>query len=194
MTPITKRTTQRVLLRVSLLFALLTAMAGIGQSQTAATCHGGQLSLHREAADAAMGGKRTVFYSFKNNSQSPCKLQGWPSYVLLDRAGRTIKPPMPPGEGVADDPKPVTLAPGGKAFFAVNYTSCESIKMNTGSRKRCTSSAKARITAHGTGRTFTIREIIDPERANGRFGADFDVSPISSTLEELGISIEKRKS
>jgi Protein of unknown function (DUF4232) len=193
MTPTTKRTTQRVLLRISLLLALLTSLAGIGQSQTAATCQGASLSLRRETGDAAMGGKRTVYYSFKNNSQSPCKLQGWPSYVLLDRAGRQIKPPMPPGEGVAEDPKPVTLAPGGKAFFAVNYTSCESIRMNTGSRKRCTSSAKARITAHGTRRTFTIREVIDPER-NGRFGADFDVSPISSTLEELGISIEKRKS
>jgi hypothetical protein len=194
MAPTTKRTTRRVLLQVSLLLALLTALAGISQSQTAATCDGARLSFHREATDSAMGGKRTIFYSFKNNSQSACKLQGWPTYVLLDRAGHQIKPPMPPGEGVPDDPKPVTLAPGGKAFFSVNYTSCESTKMATGSRKRCTSSARARITAHGTKRTFTIREIIDPERANGRFGADFDVSPISSTLEELGISIEKRKS
>jgi Domain of unknown function (DUF4232) len=188
MPPTTKRTTQRGLLRVSLLLALLIALAGIGQSQTAATCPGSQLSVHREAKDAAMGGRRSLFYSFKNNSQSPCTLAGWPAYVLLDGAGHKIKPNMPPGEGVPDDPKPVTLAPGGKAFFSVNYTSCLS---NT--HKRCGSSAKARITAPGTKRTFVIPEVIDPEGAGGHFGGDFDVSPISSTLEELGISVEKRK-
>ena len=183
MTPITKRTTQRVLLRVSLLLALLTALAGIGQSQTATTCPGAQLSVHREAADAAMGGRRSVFYSFKNNSQTPCKLEGWTRYVLLDAAGRPLKLQNMSGEGVPDDPKPVTLAPGGKAFFSLNYTTC-----STPGHKRCVSSAKARITAPGTKRAFIIREVINVE------GPTFDGSPISGTLEELGLSIEKRKS
>jgi hypothetical protein len=156
-------------------------------------CKDSQLSLHREATDSAMGGKRSIFYSFKNTSQKPCTLQGWPYYMLLDSAGRKIKPPMPPGEGVADEPKPVTLAPGGKAFFSVNYTSCESITITSGSRKPCKSSAKAQIQVGGMKRMFVIREVIDHEGATKPFGADYDVSPISSTLEELGISIEKRK-
>jgi uncharacterized protein DUF4232 len=184
----TKKQTDRVLLRVSVMLALLAALAGVAHSQSTATCPGSQLSVRREASDAAMGGRRTVFYSFKNNSPKPCKLEGGPAYMLLNSAGHQIKASMPPGEGVPNDPKPVTLAPGGKAFFSVNYTSCESINSTMGRRKHCTSSAKARIAAHGTKRTFIIREVLDLE------GRDYDVSPISSTLEELGISIEKRKS
>lgn len=157
MSPTTERT-QRVLLRVSLLLALLTALAGIGQSQTADNCPGSQLSVHREAKDAAMGGRRSVFYSFKNNSKAPCTLEGWPGYILLDGAGHPLKPKSAGGEGEPDDPKAVTLAPGGKAFFSVNYTSCSSA-----THKRCKFSAKARITAPGTKRTFIISELIDPE-------------------------------
>jgi hypothetical protein len=133
-----------------------------------------------------MGGRRSIFYSFKNNSQKPCKLKGWPAYVLLNSAGHQIKPPMPPGEGVPDDPKPVTLTPGGKAFFSVNYTSCSSASA-TGRQNRCKHSAKARISALGIKRTFIIRESINLE------GRDYDVSPIASTLKELGLEIEKPK-
>jgi hypothetical protein len=65
-----------MLRRVSLLLGLLTALAGIGQSQTASPCLGNQLSVHREAHDAVMGGRRSLFYSFKNNSQSPARSKG----------------------------------------------------------------------------------------------------------------------
>ena len=187
MSPTTEITTQRVLLRVSLLLALLTALAGIGQSQTVASCPGPQLSVHREANDAAMGGRRSVFYSFKNNSQAPCTLKGWPAYVLLDRAGHPLKPKSAGGEGEPEDPKAVTLAPGGKAFFSVNYTSCSFTTGATGRHRPCPYAAKARITAPGTKRAFILREVIDPE------GPYFDVRPMASTLEQLGISIEKPK-
>ena len=180
MAPKTKRRTQRVLLRALVALTFLIAMAGISQSQTAATCS--QLSVHREGTDAAMGGRRSLFYSFKNNSQKPCTLTGWPGYVLLNNAGHPLKAQNMAGEGVPDDPKPVTLAPGGKAFFSVNYTTCSSP-----GHKRCMSSAKARITAPGTKRAFIIREVINVE------GPTFDGAPMSGTLEELGISIEKRK-
>lgn len=182
MAPTTKRTAPQKLLRALLVLAFLMALAGIAQSQTASRCVGSQLSLHREAKDAAMGGRRSLFYSFKNNSKSPCTLEGWPRYVLLNGDGHQLKAKNMAGEGVPDDPKPVTLSPGGKAFFSVNYTTCSSP-----GHKRCASSAKARITAPGTKRTFKVREVINVE------GPTFDGSPISSTLEALGISIEKRK-
>ena len=155
-------------------------------------CLGSQLSVRHEAEDAAMGGRRSVFYSFKNNSQSPCTLKGYPAYVLLDRAGRPIQPRRAAGKSAKDDPdeqaKAVTLAPGGKVFFSVDYSSCESTNGATGRHTRCTYSAKARITAPGTKRTFIIREVIDPE------GRDIKgVSPVVVTLEELGIHIEKPK-
>jgi len=133
-----------------------------------------------------MGGRRSLFYSFKNNSQSPCTLDGWPGYVLLDGAGRPLKVTSAGGEGEPDDPKAVTLAPQGKAFFAVNYTSC-SFATRHDSPWPCRSSAKARVTAPGTKRAFIIREAINPE------GPYFDVRPMAGTLEELGISIEKPK-
>jgi len=191
MSPTTKRT-QRVLLRALLLLSLLMALAGIGQSQTASSCLSSQLSLQREAKDAAMGGRRSLFYSFKNNSQSPCTLEGWPGYVLLDGAGRPLKVTSAGGEGEPDDPKAVTLAPEGKAFFSVNYTLCSSathtvISNGVMATARCTTSAKARVTAPGTKRAFIIREAINPE------GPHFDVRPMAGTLEELGISIEKPK-
>ncbi|HWW74066.1 MAG TPA: DUF4232 domain-containing protein, partial [Pyrinomonadaceae bacterium] len=70
-----------------------------------------------------MGGQRGLYYSFKNNSQSPCTLKGSPAYVLLNRAGRTIQQTRADNTGAA-----VTLAPGGKAFFSVSYHSCEFMK------------------------------------------------------------------
>ena len=178
MFPTTKRTTRRVLLRASLLLALLTVLAGIGQSQTASPCLGNQLSAHREG-DGARSGEKRVFYSFKNNSQAPCTLRGWPVYVLLDRAGHPIKPQNMAAEGVANEPDAVTLAPGGKAFFSVDYTPCSSTTGASGRHKRCTSSAKARITAPDTKRNFIIREVIALE------GPTFSGSEIVSTLQEL---------
>jgi hypothetical protein len=151
-----------------------------------ARCLSSQLSLLREANDAAMGGRRSLFYSFKNNSQSPCTLAGWPVYVLLDGKGHPLKVVSSGGEGEPNAPKPVTLAPAGKAFFAVNYTSCSPTTRND-SPWRCRFSAKARITAPGTKRVFIVREAIDPQ------GPYFDVTALTATLEELGISIEKPK-
>ena len=116
MVPTTKRTRQCVLLRVSLWLALLTALAGIGQSQTTSPCTGSQLSVKDEHGDNAMGGARSEYYSFKNDSQSPCRLKGFPAFVLLNSAGQKI-----PGQKVTQNEDPaedLTLQPGGKAFFS----------------------------------------------------------------------------
>lgn len=146
-------------------------------------CVGSQLSVRHEAEDGAMGGQRGLYYSFKNNSQSPCTLKGSPAYVLLDRAGRMIQQTRSDDGGDV-----VTLAPGGKAFFSVSYHSCEFIKGATDRHRPCTYSAKARITAPGTRRAFILREVIDPE------GRKIEsISAVTGTLEELGIIIEKPK-
>jgi hypothetical protein len=178
MFPTTKRTILRLVPQALLLLSLLIALPCIAQSQTASPCRGSQLSALREG-DGARPGEKRVFYSFKNDSQAPCTLRGWPVYVLLDHSGYPIKPQNMAAEGVPDEPHAVTLAPGGKAFFSVDYTLCSSTSDASDRYKHCTSSAKARITAPGTKRKFIIREAIALE------GLTFSGSEIVSTLQEL---------
>ena len=171
MFPTTKRTTQRVLLRVLLLLALLIALAGMGQSQTASPCTGSQLSIKDEHGDSAMGGQRGEYYSFKNDSQSPCTLKGAPTFALLDSAGHKI-----PGQKVTqtDDPaETVTLQPGGKAFFSIDYRSC-SVTRKAGYGGRCVTAAKLQIEAPEAKRAFVLKSGIDPEKLEVR------VSPLMS--------------
>ncbi|MFL6334988.1 MAG: DUF4232 domain-containing protein [Pyrinomonadaceae bacterium] len=197
MSPTNMRTIRPLLRRALLLTAVVTAAAlschAQGRTDSARTkgagtaagspCVGSRLSVRHEAEDGAMGGQRGLFYSFKNNSQSPCTLKGTPAYVLLSRAGRTIQKVRADNSGDA-----VTLAPGGRAFFSVSYHSCEFIKGATEHHGPCAFSAKARIVAPGTTRAFILREVIDPE------GRKIEsVSAVTSSLEELGISIEKPK-
>jgi hypothetical protein len=161
MFPTKKKTTQLVLRRALLLVTLFIALPCIAQSQTASPCTGSQLSVKDEHSDNAMGGQKGEYYSFKNNSQSPCTLKGYPGVVLLDRAGRRI-----PGQKVThnDDPgTDVTLQPGGKAFFTINYRSC-SFARGAGVRERCVTAAKVRIEAPGTTRPFILRGGIDAEK------------------------------
>lgn len=183
---------RRVLLLITLAVAVALPCSALSRagfvnrktaSLAASPCAGSRLSVRREAEDGAMGGQRGLYYSFKNNSQSPCTLKGSPAYVLLNRAGRTIQQTRADNRG-----EPVTLAPGGKAFFSVSYHSCEFMKGATEHHKPCVLSAKARIVAPGTKRAFLLREVIDPE------GREIEsVSAVTATLEELGISIEKPK-
>ena len=171
MAPTTKRTRQCVLLRVSLWLALLTALAGIGQSQTTSPCTGSQLSVKDEHGDNAMGGARSEYYSFKNDSQSPCRLKGFPAFVLLNSAGQKI-----PGQKVTQNEDPaedLTLQPGGKAFFSIDYRSC-SVLRNAGYGGRCVTAAKLQIEAPGARKAFVLKGGIDPEKLELR------VSPVMS--------------
>ena len=149
-----------VLRRALLLLTLFMALPCIGHSQTASPCTGSQLSIKDEHSDNAMGGQRGEYYSFKNNSQSPCTLKGSPTFVLLDAAGHRI-----PRQKLtqADGGETVTLAPGGKAFFSIDYRSC-SFARGAGVRERCVSAAKVRIEAPGTKRPFILRSGIGAER------------------------------
>jgi len=171
MFPTTKRTTPRVLLRVSLLLALLLALASIGKSQTASPCTSSQLSVKDEHGDSAMGGQRGEYYSFKNDSPSPCTLKGAPTFALLDTAGHKIS-----GQKVTptDDPaETVTLQPGGKAFFSIGYRSC-SVARKAGYGGRCVTAAKLQIEAPGAKRAFVLKGGIDPENLT------VNVSPVMS--------------
>ena len=171
MFPTTKRTTQRALLRVSLLLAALIALAGIGQSQTASPCTGSQLSIKDEHGDNAMGGQTGEYYSFRNDSQTPCTLKGAPTFALLDAAGHKLR-----GQKItqSDDPaETVTLQPGGKAFFSIDYRSC-SVWRKAGYSGRCVTAAKLQIEAPETKRAFLLKGRIDPEKLEVR------VSPVMS--------------
>src|SRR4051812_32942163 len=87
-------------------------------SQAPAPCTSEQLSVKAGDEDAAMGGVRTVNYTFTNTSQSPCTLNGYPGFVLLNKAGRPVpgKHSVNKAKMVTDSdpvpPKEVTLEPG----------------------------------------------------------------------------------
>ncbi|HXM50589.1 MAG TPA: DUF4232 domain-containing protein [Pyrinomonadaceae bacterium] len=161
MFPTKKKTTQLVLRRALLLLTLFIALPCIAHSQTPSPCTGSQLSVKDEHSDNAMGGQRGQYYSFKNNAPSPCTLKGSPGFVLLGRAGYRI-----PGQKITHNDGPgtdVTLAPGGKAFFSIDYRSCLFAR-GAGVRERCVAAAKVRIEVPGTKRAFILRGGIDAEK------------------------------
>ena len=112
-----------------------------------------------------MGGQRGEYYSFKNDSQSPCTLKGAPTFALLDSAGHKI-----PGQKVTqtDDPaETVTLQPGGKALFSIDYRSCSS-RAKRDMARRCVTAAKLQIEAPEAKRAFVLKSGIDPEKLKGK--------------------------
>ena len=125
-------------------------------------CTREQLSLKAGDEDAAMGGVRTVNYTFTNTSSSPCTLNGYPRLELLNKAGRAI-----PGRHTVNKakmftdsdpvpPKEVTLEPGKTAMFLIYYN-------NGGAGhegKPCPSYPKVRVTAPGTTKGFVLKQDI----------------------------------
>src|SRR5882724_11716585 len=61
-----------------------------GGAKAAAQCSSGQLSVKAGDEDAAMGGVRSVTYTFTNTSSTPCTLNGYPGFELLNKAGHPI--------------------------------------------------------------------------------------------------------
>jgi hypothetical protein len=128
-------------------------------------------------SDDAGAGNRAVNFAFTNTSVSPCTLQGYPGFALLDRRGRRIRGVrvilsegtyFQSGKAQED----VTLEPGKTAWFQVAYNAIQS------SPRKCPVSAKVRITAPGTRRVFILREELDP--CQGRVS----VTPVRSGLPE----------
>ena len=164
--------------RTLLLILLIIAAQSVAQSQTESgfshreglathRCAGWQLTVKHESDDAGAG-QRYVTYAFRNTSSSPCKLSGFPTFVLLNRYGHRMS-----GQSVTHNTDPVTtvtLAPGGKAFFNIHYSSCSTV-----GTPPCRFSSKVRIKAPHTTRNFIRRAQLDP------FHLSVDLSPVKST-------------
>ena len=140
-----------------------------------AQCTGEGLSVKRVSDDAGLG-NRAVNYAFTNTSTSPCVLNGYPGFVLLDRAGRPLRRAhIIKGEGTyflqAEPTQTVTLQPGGTAWFQIAFYACPG-------RGSCPVSAKVRITAPGTKRAFVLNERIEPSAGK------VHVTPVRSGLPQ----------
>ncbi len=127
-----------------------------------APCSAAQLSVKAGDEDAAMGGQRTVTYTFTNTSTSPCTLNGYPGFELLNKAGRPIpgKHTVNKAKTTVDSdpipPKEVTLEPGKTATFLIYYN-------NGGAGytgKPCPTYPKVRVTAPGTKKGFVLSQDI----------------------------------
>jgi hypothetical protein len=157
-----------------LLFMTAASSTAIGQRNTrftgyvrtvnsaASPCRGADVSVRHVSEDAAMGGRNTIDYAFKNNSSSACTLKGYPRYELLDRSGkvrlrgRAINSQQLPGAEPKQPPHLVTIEPGKEAWFRVYYNSGGAGYMG----KPCPVSRKVRIVAPGITRLFSLKENI----------------------------------
>jgi hypothetical protein len=144
-------------------------------------CRGEQLLVRKvpNSEDAAMGGEGSVDFSFKNSSKSPCTLQGYPRFELLDRAGRPARRGRASNNAqlVGDEqnqtPQLVTLEPGKTAWFRFHYNSGGAGHVG----KPCPTYPKVRITAPGTKRDFILRQGIQSCR-------EVEVSSVQSGLPQ----------
>ena len=133
------------------------------QSSVSTPCLAEQLSVRHISDDAAMGGARSVIFAFTNTSSAPCALSGYPRFELLTKSGRPVRggrvtkaQSREESEQTEQSPPVVTLAPGQRAWFQINYNSGGAGHLG----KPCPVSPKVRITAPGTERGFVLREVI----------------------------------
>lgn len=134
------------------------------------TCQGANLSLRYIDTDAAMGGVRGASYAFKNNGSAACTLSGFPHLQLLNRYGHPIW--VNHIIHSEDPPGTVTLAPGGEAFFSIQY--------NEGGAGHegppCPSVRRIKIRAPGTKRWFGRKDQIS-------LCSDVTISPVTAAAE-----------
>src|ERR1700730_12268872 len=142
-------------------------------------CKGADLSVRHVSEDAAMGGRNTVDYAFKNESMSPCTLMGYPRFELLDKSGkveprgRAINSQQLRGDASKQLPQLVTIEPDKDAWFRVYYNSGGAGYLG----KPCPVSRMVWISAPGTTRSFVLPEKITSCR-------NVNVSAVRSGLPE----------
>ncbi|MDX6693573.1 MAG: hypothetical protein QOF02_1176 [Blastocatellia bacterium] len=145
----------------------------------AARCLDNQLSLSHDGEDAAMGGLRSMQFFFTNISSTPCALKGYPRFELLNksgglvRGGRAANGLTRMGDEFKEAPQLVTIEPGNKATFWIDYHARGAGSMG----KPCPTYRRFRITAPGTKRVFVQRDAI--EVCSG-----LEVSPVRSPSGE----------
>ena len=90
-------------------------------------CHVSQLivGLDQSAPGGAAAGSVGYTYVFTNKSSTLCTLEAYPGLQMLDGAGNAIPTHVSRGTGATTvPPEPVnlvSLAPGGKAWFALGF-------------------------------------------------------------------------
>lgn len=149
------------------------------KSLATSQCLDGQLSVSHDDEEAAMGGLRSMQYFFTNTSSSPCTLKGYPRFELLRgsgqlaRGGRAVNGLTRMGEDLQKPPQLVTIEPGKKATFWIDY-----LARGAGSTgKPCPTYRKFRIIAPGTKRVFVQSDVI--ELCSG-----LEVSPVLALADE----------
>jgi len=88
-----------------------------------------KLKMAAGEEDADMGGKRYQKFIFTNMSDQPCTLRGFPTFVVLNKAGQALangkakySNEYPNGLAESDrKPVAVTLEPGKTAWFQIYY-------------------------------------------------------------------------
>jgi hypothetical protein len=125
-------------------------------------CGGHALSVRHVTQDAAMGGRNSIDYAFKNISSNPCSLKGYPRFELLSKAGtlgprgRAINSQQLPGDEAKTRPELVTIQPGQEGWFRVYYNSGGAGYVGN----PCPVTRWVRIVAPGTTRAFVLKENI----------------------------------
>jgi hypothetical protein len=117
-----------------------------------------------------MWGRVSLFYSFKNNSQSLCTLRGWPRYVLLDGAGRPLKAKNMAGEGVPDDPKAGSEELKGKGFTHPEPATFKRVGLTN--RNKLSSNMSAERDFFQIAKENFIHHVSDPWICSHRHGSD----------------------
>lgn len=125
-----------------------------------------KLKLSPGDADADMGGKRYQTFVFTNLSDKPCTLRGFPTFVVLNRAGKPLangkakySNDYPNGLTVENQkPVAVTLEPGKTAWFQIYYND----GMALDHKKPYPKGYKFLITAPKGDKAFVMRTDIEP--------------------------------
>ena len=143
---------------VMLIFCGLSANARTiirNESAPVPVCSGNQLSLKEVESEGSMGGHVIENFVFTNISSSSCTLSGYPTFVLLDKAGKVMRGVKMIYTDGSEDSKPevVTIKPKETAYFNIFYSTGFGYDL----KKSPPSSAKIKITAPKTTKAFVLK-------------------------------------
>ncbi|MGH9058832.1 MAG: DUF4232 domain-containing protein [Acidimicrobiales bacterium] len=129
------------------------------------------MSAGRTSTGAATGHVGQVI-TFRNTSSTPCTLEGYPGLGMLDAQGHAIATKVSRGTSYivhAQKPALVTVAPGGKASFALGYTDATGY-----SGMHCPSSSSLEVTPPNAYHHLVISDHLSPYGPCGKI----TVSPV----------------